>query len=473
MALTVRRRTPARRDRRVAGRARTAVARRPADRAGPARARRDRGQRPARSSRAEQDVEASRGQAAAKADQVGQIEAQLAAASVRTERLATEVARAVEAYNGARVRLDQAVLAAVEAQRTADQARRDGRGGPGRARPVRRGGLPLRRRPRRPVHLPGRRGPAGPDQPRVGPAVDRQQPATTRWRTSGPRRRTRPCSTGRRPRPSRSGSGPPGRSSRPRPPPRAGSRPSSGWSARSRAQRETLVRALAAARHTTVRLERARQDGLERARVEAARPRPPAQGGRGGSQGRGRPGRGGCAGSGGRAQGPGRAGPSRRRAAGRRPKGGRGEAGGRGQAGCRRAAAATAARPATAAATVAAATAAAAAARRLRPRRPAPTGDSAGTASGAEAAIGYARAQIGKPYEWAADGPSTLRLLRSHHARLAAGRGLAAALQRRAVPAGPEGRAGRAAPRRPGVLRERRRTTARSTTWASTSATAR
>ncbi|MGZ4610300.1 MAG: C40 family peptidase, partial [Actinomycetes bacterium] len=39
---------------------------------------------------------------------------------------------------------------------------------------------------------------------------------------------------------------------------------------------------------------------------------------------------------------------------------------------------------------------------------PAPsTGSSHGSSSGAQAAIAYARAQIGKPYEWAADGPGS------------------------------------------------------------------
>ena len=55
------------------------------------------------------EVDASKGTVAQKADQVGQIEAQLAADSVRADRLATDVARAVEAYNGARFRLQQAI----------------------------------------------------------------------------------------------------------------------------------------------------------------------------------------------------------------------------------------------------------------------------------------------------------------------------------------------------------------------------
>ena len=57
------------------------------------------------------------------------------------------------------------------------------------------------------------------------------------------------------------------------------------------------------------------------------------------------------------------------------------------------------------AAAVAAATAAG---DRSRPHRARPRpGSSSGSASGAEAAIDFAMAQMGKPYEWGADGPST------------------------------------------------------------------
>jgi cell wall-associated NlpC family hydrolase len=38
---------------------------------------------------------------------------------------------------------------------------------------------------------------------------------------------------------------------------------------------------------------------------------------------------------------------------------------------------------------------------------PAPGGSSQGSSTGAQAAINFARAQIGKPYQWGADGPST------------------------------------------------------------------
>ena len=103
---------------------------------------------------------------------------------------------------------------------------------------------------------------------------------------------------------------------------------------------------------------------------------------------------------------------------------------------------------------VEAAVAAAAVGRRRRPQGRG--GSSSGTSTGAQAAIDYARAQIGKPYEWGADGPRPVRLLRADDARLAAGRRQPAALQRRAVRAGPEGRA---------------RATCAPATWSSSAAT--
>ena len=68
------------------------------------------------------EVARSRSAAASTAASVGQIEARLAAASARSGQLATEVAQAVEAYNGARFRLEQAVQAGVVAQRKAQEA---------------------------------------------------------------------------------------------------------------------------------------------------------------------------------------------------------------------------------------------------------------------------------------------------------------------------------------------------------------
>jgi len=69
------------------------------------------------------EVERSRSTVASTAAHVGQIEARLAAAGARSAQLATEVAQVVEAYNGARFRLERAVQDAVTAQRKAGDAR--------------------------------------------------------------------------------------------------------------------------------------------------------------------------------------------------------------------------------------------------------------------------------------------------------------------------------------------------------------
>ena len=69
------------------------------------------------------EVERSRSTVASTAAQVGQIEARLASASARSAQLGTEVAQTVEAYNGARYRLEQAVQEAATAQRKAGDAR--------------------------------------------------------------------------------------------------------------------------------------------------------------------------------------------------------------------------------------------------------------------------------------------------------------------------------------------------------------
>ena len=71
------------------------------------------------------EVERSQSAVASTAASVGQIEARLAAASARSAQLATEVAQAVEAYNGARFRLEQAQRAAVVAQQKAAAAQRE------------------------------------------------------------------------------------------------------------------------------------------------------------------------------------------------------------------------------------------------------------------------------------------------------------------------------------------------------------
>ncbi|MEP6761204.1 MAG: NlpC/P60 family protein [Sporichthyaceae bacterium] len=71
------------------------------------------------------EVQRSRSAAASTAASVGQTEARLAAASARSAQLATEVAQAVEAYNGARFRLAEAIQAGVVAQRKAEEAQRE------------------------------------------------------------------------------------------------------------------------------------------------------------------------------------------------------------------------------------------------------------------------------------------------------------------------------------------------------------
>jgi cell wall-associated NlpC family hydrolase len=68
-------------------------------------------------------VAESKARVVSKSQQVGRIEARLAAANARAAQLAVDVAKAVEAYNGARYRLQQAVAAAAQAQSRADAAK--------------------------------------------------------------------------------------------------------------------------------------------------------------------------------------------------------------------------------------------------------------------------------------------------------------------------------------------------------------
>ena len=355
----------------------------------------------------QQDVDASRGAAAAKADQVGQIEAQLAAASVRTERLATDVARAVEAYNGARVRLERAVRAAVEAQHNADQARAQVETarvelGHFAAAAYRSGGdlgglstFLAAEGPRDLISRASALQSIGNSRRnalesfrsatayatvldrRAAATVDKRQQATRQVERAKAAAETRFATQQR-------------------------------VVAEIASQRQTLVRALAAARHTTVRLERARQAGLEQARIEAARLE------------------------------------AQRRAAeeARKAEAARAAAAARAAEDARRAQAEVARRAdeQRAADRKAAEEKQAAEDRRAADERaanqpttgggsgdgggnggggngggggtpapppPEPPGSSSGTASGAEAAIAYARAQLGKPYQWAADGPSS------------------------------------------------------------------
>jgi len=65
----------------------------------------------------------SKAKVATKSHQVGTIEAQLAAASAQQARLAISVEQAVEAYNGARYELERAITDAITAQQKADAAK--------------------------------------------------------------------------------------------------------------------------------------------------------------------------------------------------------------------------------------------------------------------------------------------------------------------------------------------------------------
>ena len=348
----------------------------------------------------QQDVDASRGATAAKADQVGQIEAQLAAAAVRTEQLATDVAVAVEAYNGARVRLDRAVQAAAEAQRTAELAQgkvETARIELGRfaAAAYRSGGdlaglsaFLVAEGPRDLISRAAALQSIGNNRRNAlesfrsatayATVLDRRAAATVAKRRQAARQvaRARSAAEARL----------------------ATQQQAVGQIA---AQRETLVRALAAARHTTVRLERARQAGLEQARVEAARlaaERRAAEAAR-------------------------QAQAARDAAAARAAEDARqaqAEQARRDQeqrdADARRAAEEKSAadekkaaedRPAAADPPPAGNGEGNGGSSAPDPTPPAPAGSSSGSASGAEAAIAFARDQIGKPYQWAADGPST------------------------------------------------------------------
>jgi cell wall-associated NlpC family hydrolase len=334
-------------------------------------------------------VDASKGAVSAKADRVGTLEAQLAAASVRADRLATEAAQAVEAYNGARFRLDQAVKAALDAQQAAQQAQQQvtvARAALGRfaADAYRSGGdlsglatFLVAEGPRDLIsrasalqsignsrqhaleNLRSSEAYAAVLDHRAASLVEQRQRAARQVELAKTAAEAR----------------------------LATQRQAVGQIA---AQRETWVRALAAARHTSVQLERARQTGLEQARVEAAR----------------------------------KAAEARAAAAARRAEAARVAAAARAAENARQAAAEQRAADEKRAADQRAADAA-----KSTPD-PAPSnppsssgggggggggssggggggGSSDGTSSGAEMAIAYARAQIGKPYQWAADGPSS------------------------------------------------------------------
>jgi peptidoglycan DL-endopeptidase CwlO len=321
-------------------------------------------------------VAASQAQVAAKSHQVGAIEAQLADASARQAQLALDVAKAVEAYNGARFRLQQAVTDSIAAQQKADLAKaavvtsqRDL--GAFAAAAYRSGGdlttisafltadgprdLISRAAALQSIgatrqnaldRLTSARAVSGILQQRADAMVAKRQQAadavTQTKQAAEARLADQQQAVGE-----------------------------------IQSQRRSLISELAAARHTSVRLERERQAGIAAAQAEAARRAAAAEakrvadaarraheqaaqdaaaraaandsGGSGGS---------GSGGSAGPAGGPSDSG------------GGSGGVPGGGSS-------------------------------------PAPGGSSLGTSSGAQAAIDFARAQIGKPYQWAADGPDT------------------------------------------------------------------
>ncbi len=339
------------------------------------------------------EVDASKGTVAQKADQVGQIEAQLAAASVRADRLATDVARAVEAYNGARFRLQQAIQAALEAQQAAEAAQAQvetARTELGRfaAAAYRSGGdlgglstFLVAAGPRDLISRAAALQSIGDSRRHAlenlrsaqayATVLDHRAATMLAERQVAAQRVERAKAT-------------------------AEARLETQQQAVGQiaAQRQTLVRALATARHTTVRLEQARQAGLERARAEAARlaaERAAAAAARKAA-----------------AEAAARAAEDARRAQAEQARrdqeqrdadankatdqpasdqstatggGGGGGGGGNGGGG------GGAPEPSA--------------------PNPPPSGSSSGSASGAEAAIDFAMAQMGKPYQWGADGPSS------------------------------------------------------------------
>ena len=279
-------------------------------------------------------VAASKAHVATKSHQVGAIEARLAAASARQAQLAVEVAQAVEAYNGARFRLEQAVTSAIEAQWRADEAKAgvtssQAELGAFAAAAYRSGGdlttlsaILSAQGPRDLIsraaalqsigdtrenaleQLTSARAVAGVLQTRADDMVTKRQEAANQVALAKQAAESR----------------------------LAEQQAAVGQIA---TQRRALVRELAAARHTSVRLEQARQAGIAAAQRAAER----------------------------QAE-------ARRRAAAQQSSGGSSGGGGSGGGGS-----------------------------------PGSGGSSSGTSTGAQAAIDYARAQIGKPYQWGATGP--------------------------------------------------------------------
>jgi cell wall-associated NlpC family hydrolase len=294
-----------------------------------------------------------------KSHQVGAIEAQLAAATARQAQLALDVAKAVEAYNGARFRLQLAVTDAITAQQKADDAKQgvaDSQRDLGAfaAAAYRSGGdlttlssflyadgprdLISRASALQSIganrenaleRLTSAQAVAGVLQTRADDMVANRQKAAdavTKTKLAAEARL-------------------------------ADQQQAVGEIS---AQHHSLVVALAQARHTSVSLERARQAGLAAARAAAARAearrRADAAAARAARDKAAQQSSGGNSNSGSADPGAG---------------GGMGGGGG------------------------------------VATSTPIPGGSSQGTSSGAQAAIDYARAQLGRPYEWGADGPNT------------------------------------------------------------------
>ena len=290
-------------------------------------------------------VAASKAHVATKSHQVGAIEARLAAASARQAQLAVEVAQAVEAYNGARFRLEQAVTSAIEAQQRADEAKAgvtssQAELGAFAAAAYRSGGdlttlsaILSAQGPRDLIsraaalqsigdtrenaleQLTSARAVAGVLQTRADDMVTKRQDAANQVALAKQAAESR----------------------------LAEQQAAVGQIA---TQRRALVRELAAARHTSVRLEQARQAGIAAAQRAAER----------------------------QAE-------ARRRAAAQQSSGDSSGGGGSGGGG--------GGSPGTGGSSSGTSTG----------------GSSSGTSTGAQAAIDYARAQIGKPYQWGATGP--------------------------------------------------------------------
>jgi cell wall-associated NlpC family hydrolase len=344
------------------------------------------------------EVARSKATVGTKAQQVGRIEAQLAAANGRAGQLAVTVAQAVEAYNGARFRLEQAVAAAAEAQRRADKAKSgvaltQRELGVFVAAAYRSGGdlgslnaILSAQGPRDLISRASALGSIGASRQN---AVDRLRSAQALAGVLQSRADHRV--TARRDAATQVA--------------RAKKNAQSMLAAQRRAvgqistQRGALIQALAAARHTSVRLERARQQGIESERRAAARRAAAAR----------------AAAAQQRAEEAARQARAREKADRQAREKAEHEARDKAERETREKAAAaqSAASSDTARSTDSSSNNSGTSAsdggdgNAGGSTTPPPTGTSEGSRSGAQAAIAFARDQIGKPYVWAADGPSS------------------------------------------------------------------